>query len=245
MDRREVLGLMGTAATGLVASGIINPALAQSETGTTSLPGWNPSTSEYVLPTLPYAYNALEPAIDEQTMKLHHDIHHAGYVNGLNKAVAALASARSSGDYAAIKAVSRDLAFNGSGHLLHSLFWENMAPAGNGGGGQPGTDLTTALSSSFGSVDAFRAQFSAAAAAVEGGGWGVLAWEPLSKNLIVLQAEKHQNLTMWGVTPLLVLDVWEHAYYLKYQNKRGDYVKAFWDVVNWADVTERLKGCME
>ena len=208
------------------------------------MPGWDAVANEYVLPPLPYAYNALEPSIDEQTMKLHHDMHHAGYVRGLNKALADLASARSSGDHGAIKAVSRDLAFNGSGHILHSLFWSNMAPAGNGGGGEPAGDLAKSLAAGFGSVDAFRAQFSAATGKVEGSGWGVLAWEPLSKNLVVLQAEKHQNLTIWGVTPLLVVDVWEHAYYLKYQNKRGDYIKAFWDVVNWADVAGRLKACM-
>jgi Fe-Mn family superoxide dismutase len=243
MDRREVLGLMGTAAAGVVASGMTGSAFAQSGPGGTTMPGWDAATSEYILPPLPYAYNALEPSIDEQTMTLHHDMHHAGYVRGLNKALASLASARMMGDHGAIKAVSRDLAFNGSGHLLHSMFWTNMAPAGNGGGGQPGGELANALTASFGSVDAFRAQFSAASGKVEGSGWGILAWEPLSKNLVVLQAEKHQNLTLWGVTPLLVLDVWEHAYYLKYRNKRGDYVKAFWDVVNWADVSKRLTAC--
>lgn len=244
MDRREVLGLMGTAAAGVVASGMAGSAFAQGGMGGMMMPGWDGATKEYVLPPLPYAYDALEPSIDEATMKLHHDMHHAGYVKGLNKAIADLSSARGGGEYGAIKAISRDLAFNGSGHMLHCLFWNNMAPAGSGGGGEPSGALATALSANFGSVGGFRDQFSAATGAVEGSGWGVLAWEPMGKKLLVLQAEKHQNLTMWGVTPLLVLDVWEHAYYLKYQNRRGDYVKAFWDVVNWTDVAGRLKMCM-
>lgn len=244
MDRREVLGMMGTAAAGVVASGVGNMAFAQGGSGGATMPGWDEAAKEYVLPPLPYDYNALEPAIDEETMRLHHDKHHAGYVKGLNQALADLASARSGGEYAVIKGISRDLAFNGSGHLLHCMFWSNMAPAGNGGGGEPGAGLATALSANFGSVQGFRDQFSAATGKVEGSGWGILAWEPMGRKLVVLQAEKHQNLTMWGVTPLLVLDVWEHAYYLKYQNRRGDYVKAFWDVVNWDDVSKRLKMCM-
>lgn len=204
------------------------------------MPGWDATKGEYVLPPLPYAHNALEPSIDEQTMRLHHDIHHLGYVNGLNKALADLKTARESGNFGAIKAISRDLAFHGSGHLLHCIFWENMAAPGNGGGGAPNGDLAGAINESFGSFDAFKAQFSAASGAVEASGWGILAYEPLGGNLIVLQAEKHQDLTLWGVSPLLVLDVWEHAYYLKYQNRRGDYVKAFWDVVNWGDVAGRF-----
>jgi len=243
MDRREALGLMGTAAAGVVASGLTSSALAQGGMGGAAMPGWDEATKEYVLPPLPYDYAALEPAIDEETMRLHHDKHHAGYVKGLNAALATLSSARGGSDFGSIKAVSRDLAFNGSGHLLHCIFWSNMAPPDNGGGGEPGGALATALSESFGSADAFRDHFSAAAGKVEGSGWGVLAWEPMGKKLVVLQAEKHQNLTMWGVTPLLVLDVWEHAYYLKYQNRRADYIQAFWKVVNWSDVAARLKTC--
>ena len=244
MDRREVLGLMGTAAAGVVASGMGNLAFAQGGAGGATMPGWDEATKEYVLPPLPYAYNALEPAIDEETMKLHHDKHHAGYVKGLNKALADLAAARSGGEFGAIKAISRDLAFNGSGHLLHCMFWTNMAPVSDGGGGELSAGLATALSASFGSDQGFREQFSAAAGKVEGSGWAILAWEPLGRKLVVLQAEKHQNLTMWGVTPLLVLDVWEHAYYLKYQNRRADYIKAWWDIVNWDDVSKRLNMCM-
>lgn len=195
--------------------------------------------NKYELPPLPYAYDALEPHIDEQTMRLHHDKHHLSYVNGLNAALDKLAAAREAGDFALIKHWSREAAFHGSGHFLHSIFWPNMAPAGSGSR-EPSGDLAAQIAKDFGSFDAFKAQFSAAAGAVEGSGWALLVWEPNAGQLEVLTAEKHQNLTQWGVVPLLVLDVWEHAYYLKYQNNRGAYVTAWWNVVNWADVAERF-----
>lgn len=198
--------------------------------------------TKYELPPLPYAYDALEPYIDEQTMRLHHDKHHLAYVNGLNNALDKLEQARASGDLGLVKHWSREAAFHGSGHLLHSIFWPNMAPAGNGGGGEPSGELTAQITRDFGSFAAFKAHFSAAANQVEGSGWALLVWEPSARQLEVLQAEKHQNLTQWGVRPLLVLDVWEHAYYLKYQNNRGAYVEAWWNVVNWADVADRFKA---
>lgn len=197
---------------------------------------------KHELPPLPYAYDALEPHIDEQTMRLHHDKHHLGYVNGLNKAEEKLAEARAAGDFAMVKHWSREAAFHGSGHFLHAIFWPNMAPAGNGGGGAPSGALAEQINKDFGSVEAFKAHFSAAANAVEGSGWALLVWQPVGERLEVLQSEKHHNLTQWGVVPLLVLDVWEHAYYLKYQNNRGAYVEAFWNVVNWSDVAERFKA---
>ena len=190
------------------------------------------------LPPLPYAYNALEPHIDEQTMRLHHDIHHKGYVDGLNKAEEKLAEARKTGDTALVKHWSKEAAFHGSGHFLHAIFWTNMAAAGKGGGESTGA-LAAQIKADFGGFDAFKAHFSAASAQVEGSGWGVLAYRPVDGKLVILQAEKHQNLTQWGVVPLLVLDVWEHAYYLRYQNKRPEYVKNFFSVINWADVAER------
>ena len=199
-------------------------------------PGLQAAGGSYELPPLPYAYDALDAAIDEQTMRLHHDIHHAGYVRGLNNGLAALDRKRGAGDYAGTKDSSRALAFHGSGHFLHSIFWYNMGPPG---GGEPTGDLRRAITRDFGSVDAFRAHFTAAAGQVEGSGWGILAYHPMARRLLVLEAEKHQNLTVWGAVPLLVLDVWEHAYYLKYQNRRGDYVRAWWQVVNWEDVAER------
>ena len=191
------------------------------------------------LPPLPYAYDALEPHIDEQTMRLHHDIHHKGYVDGLNKAEEKLAEARSTGDTTLVKHWSKEAAFHGSGHFLHAIFWRNMAPAGKGGGGDPAGALADQIKADFGGFDAFKAHFAAASAQVEGSGWGILAYRPDDGKLVILQAEKHQNLTQWSVVPLLVLDVWEHAYYLKYQNKRPEYVKNFFNVINWADVAER------
>jgi len=186
---------------------------------------------------LPYAYNALEPHIDEKTMRLHHDIHHKAYVDGLNNAEAKLADARKSGDFALTKHWSREEAFHGAGHFLHVIFWENMAP---NAGGQPTGDLAAQIDKDFGSFDAFKKQYSAAATQVEGGGWALLSWQPALGQLVILQAEKHQNLSQHVSVPLLVLDVWEHAYYLNYQNKRPAYVEAWWNVVNWADVQKRL-----
>ncbi|MGE5589869.1 MAG: superoxide dismutase [Bacillota bacterium] len=194
--------------------------------------------AQYELPPLPYDYNALEPYIDEQTMHLHHDIHHKGYVDGLNNAVAKMAEAREKGDFALIKHWEREAAFHGSGHFLHSVFWANMAPKA---GGEPSGPIAEQIKKDFGSFAAFKKHFSAAATAVEGSGWGLLVWQPQGQKLEVLTAEKHQNLTQWGVVPLLVLDVWEHAYYLKYQNKRAAYVEAWWNVVNWSDVNRRFQ----
>lgn len=192
------------------------------------------------LPPLPYEYNALEPYIDEQTLHFHHDKHHQAYVAGLNKAEEELAKARAAGDYALIKHWERELAFHGSGHILHSIYWTNLAPAGKGGGGEPSGELAEQIVKDFGSFEAFKKQLIAATNAVEGSGWGVLAWNRLTHSLMILQAEKHQDLTVWGAIPLLVLDVWEHAYYLKYQNKRPDYTAALFNIINWNDVAERF-----
>ena len=196
----------------------------------------------YQLPELPYEYDALEPHIDERTMRLHHDVHHQGYVDGANRALEKLAEARASEDYGAIKAISRDLSFNLSGHALHSIFWTNMAPESEAD--DPPWNLKKRAEANFGSVEGLIGQFSAAASAVEGSGWAILAWEPESEKLMVLQVEKHQNLGAQGVIPILVLDVWEHAYYLRYQNKRGEYVNNWWNVVNWSDVSERLEAAV-
>jgi len=247
MNRREILAL-GTAAAGVMLAGGLPAANAGGSDAVEPLPssvGFDAAKGEYVLPPLPYDYNALEASIDEQTMRLHHGKHHQAYVTGLNNALKKLAEARAANDpaaFALVKHWSREVSFNGGGHVLHTIFWNNMAPSGKGGGGEPTGDLAATINKHFGSVASFRANFSAAAGAVEGGGWGILAYEPLANGLIVIQAEKQQDLTVWGITPLLCLDVWEHAYYLKYQNRRADYVKAWWDVVNWADVAERLRA---
>lgn len=191
----------------------------------------------FVLPPLPYAYDALEPHIDEQTMRLHHDIHHAGYVRGANLAMDKLRSiATGEGDRPYSKHWARELAFNGSGHSMHTLFWNCMSPDG---GGVPKGALAKAIRLEFGSFDGFSELFRAVSGSVEGSGWGILGYESLSGRLIVLQAEKHQDLTVQGTVPLLAVDVWEHAYYLRYQNKRGDYVKAFMEVIDWDYVEAR------
>lgn len=229
LDRRAALGAIGAGAavmmTGSAAAHDEMPPAIPAE-----YLGWDAKAGKYVLPPLPYAYDALEPSIDAETMKLHHDKHHLAYVNGLNAALDKLVEIRAGKrDAADTKAVMRDLSFNGSGHFLHVLFWLNMTP----GGSKPAGAIGETIERDFGSFDAFTKQFIAAATQVEASGWAILCFEPHSGRLIIMQSEKHQNLTAWGVTPLLALDVWEHAYYLKYQNRRADYVAAFMNVVNW------------
>jgi len=189
------------------------------------------------LPSLAYPYDALEPYYDEETLRLHHGKHHQSYVDGLNKAETQLVEARNRSDYGLIKHWLKEIAFHGSGHILHTLFFENLAPAGQS---SPGQKTINQLEQDFGSFDEFKKMFTAAAAAVEGSGWALLCYNPLFQKLEILQAEKHQNLTQWGVIPLLVIDVWEHAYYLKYQNRRPEYITAWWNIVNWDKVEERL-----
>ncbi|MEM4634046.1 MAG: superoxide dismutase [Candidatus Anstonellaceae archaeon] len=194
---------------------------------------------EYKLPDLPYAYNALEPYIDEQTMRLHHSKHHAAYVAGLNLALKKLEEARSKGDFSSVQALSKLVAFHGSGHTMHTIFWSIMCPPSKSKEPTSG-ELHSQIVKDFGSLENFKKHFSEAAKAVEGNGWAVLAWEPLGKRLLVLQAENHQKLTVQGSVPLLVLDVWEHAYYLKHQNNRAAYVDSWWNVVNWEEVERRF-----
>jgi Fe-Mn family superoxide dismutase len=196
---------------------------------------------EYTLPPLDYAYDALEPYIDKQTMTLHHDKHHAGYVKGLNKATSKVAEAVESGDFSLIKHWERELAFHGAGHMLHNVFWKNMGPKQ----GTRSKLLDNYLKKSFGGFDQFSTLFFNATKSVEGSGWGILGYQVGADKLVVLQAEKHHNQSQWLTLPILVCDVWEHSYYLKYQNRRGDFIKAFMEVVNWDDVSERLAGMVE
>ncbi|WP_307728585.1 superoxide dismutase [Alkalicoccobacillus plakortidis] len=191
----------------------------------------------HTLPPLPYATNALEPYIDAETMRIHHDILHKKYVDDLNKAELELQQARKTGNYDLVKHWERELAFNGAGHYLHTLFWTVMSPDG---GGFPMGELSTQIQQDFGSFEQFKAQFSAAAEKVEGAGWALLVWSPRAHHLEILQAEKHQNLSQQDQVPLLALDVWEHAYYLKYKNVRKDYIDQWWNVVNWPEVSKRF-----
>lgn len=192
---------------------------------------------KHKLPVLTYAYNALEPYISEEIMRLHHDKHHRAYVEGLNKAEIKLMEARQNNDYSLIKHWSRELAFHGSGHYLHTIFWNNMKP---NGGGKPSGKLLKEINQYFGSFDAFQKQFTEAAKQVEGVGWALLVWSPRSHHLEILQSERHMLLTQWDTIPLLVLDVWEHAYYLQYKTEKAAYVNNWWNLVNWEDVEERF-----
>ena len=195
-------------------------------------------TGGHTLPPLKYAYSALEPFIDAKTLEIHHNKHHKAYVDGLNKAELAMAEARQKGDYRYIKYWEKELAFNGSGHILHSVYWDTMNSPGQGG--VPGEHTSYYINQYFGDFDAFKAQFLAAAKAVEGSGWCILGCSPSFFRLEILQSEKHQNLTQWGIIPVLVCDVWEHAYYLKYQNERPSYLDAWWRLIDWNAVEVRL-----
>lgn len=192
---------------------------------------------EYTLPELPYDYSALAPHISATIMELHHSKHHQAYVTGANTALAQLAEARETGVLASVNKLEKDLAFNLGGHINHSVFWTNMSPDG---GDKPTGELAAAISDQFGSFDAFTAHFTATAMGVQGSGWAVLAWDSVAERLIVLQFFDQQSNMPVGVAPLLMLDVWEHAYYLDYKNVRADYVAAFWNIVNWDNVSARF-----
>ncbi|MFC6091515.1 superoxide dismutase [Saccharothrix lopnurensis] len=193
--------------------------------------------SQYVLPDLPYDYAALEPAITGEILELHHSKHHAAYVKGANDSLERLAETREKEDFSGIVGLEKTFAFNLSGHVLHTMFWDNLSPDG---GDRPDGELRAAIDEHFGSFDAFAKQLSAATTLVQGSGWGVLAWEPLSGRLVVEQVYDHHGNVGMNTTPVLVFDAWEHAYYLQYRNVRPDYVQKLWSLVNWADVTRRF-----
>ncbi|WZH36658.1 MAG: superoxide dismutase [Microbacterium enclense] len=198
--------------------------------------------AKYTLPELPYDYAALEPHISATIMELHYSKHHQTYVNGANATLDLLAEAREKGDFANINRLQKDLAFNLGGHTNHSIFWTNLSP---NGGDKPTGDLEAAIDDQFGSFDAFRAQFTAAALGVQGSGWAGLFWDSIGQNLIIQQFFDQQGQIVAGTVPILLLDVWEHAYYLDYKNVRADYVKAFWNIANWADAQERFAAARE
>ena len=198
--------------------------------------------ADYTLPELPYDYSALAPSISGQIMELHHGKHHQAYVTGANAALAGLAEARDKGDLANVNKLEKDLAFNLGGHVNHSIFWTNMSPDG---GDKPTGDLASAIDDNFGSFDKFTAHFTAAAMGVQGSGWAALTWDSIGQNLLINQFFDQQSNFAAGSVPLLLLDVWEHAYYLDYKNVRADYVKAFWNIANWANVQERFTTARE
>jgi Fe-Mn family superoxide dismutase len=197
----------------------------------------------YSLPELPYDYVALEPVISGEIIELHHDKHHAAYVKGANDTLEQLEEARSKDTWGSINGLEKSLAFHLSGHILHTIYWQNMT---GDGGGEPlekdGTgELADAIAESFGSFARFKAQLSKASATTQGSGWGVLAFEPVSGRLIVEQVYDHQGNVGQGSVPILVFDAWEHAFYLQYKNVKADYAKAFWNIVNWPDVAGRFE----
>jgi len=194
--------------------------------------------AEYTLPELSYDYAALEPHISAAIMELHHSKHHAAYVAGANKALSDLAAARESGDFANVNKLEKDLAFNLGGHTNHSIFWTNLSPDG---GDKPVGSVASAIDDHFGSFDKFQAHFTAAALGVQGSGWAGLFYDSIGGNVIIQQFFDQQSQFAAGTVPLLLLDVWEHAYYLDYKNVRADYVKAFWNIVDWANVGARLE----
>jgi superoxide dismutase, Fe-Mn family len=199
---------------------------------------------KHELPPLPYDYNALEPHIDEDTLRVHHDKHHAKYVAGFNKAEEMLREAREKEDFTVLRHWEREVAFHGAGDFLHTLYWENMTP--EGAQEPPGGELGKRIDRDFGSFEKFRAHFKAAGEAIEASGWALLTYNQKTDNLQILTAENHQYLTQWLSVPILVCDVWEHAYYLKYQNKRTEYLDAFMKIINWNAVNNRfqtLSGC--
>jgi Fe-Mn family superoxide dismutase len=198
--------------------------------------------TKYVLPDLPYDYGALEPHISGRIMQLHHDTHHETYVDGANQALEKLEEARGKGDFAAIAALEQSLAFNLSGHVLHSIFWRNMKPDG---GGEPTGELASAIQSDFGGFSQFKQQLTKAAGTCTGSGWGALVWDATSARLLTVQIHDHHSHTIQGAVPLLVVDAWEHAWYLQYLNEKTRFFDAIWNVWNWDDIAARFAAARE
>jgi Fe-Mn family superoxide dismutase len=194
-------------------------------------------TDVYSLPDLNYDPGALEPHISGRIMELHHDKHHAAYVTGANTALARLHDLRDKGDFTAISMLEKNLAFNVSGHVLHSVFWTNLSPDG---GGEPTGGLAELIDETFGGFLVFRQQMTEAAGTVQGSGWALASWEPTAGRILVQQVYDHQGNHGQGTVPLLAIDAWEHAFYLQYENRKAEYLDAIWNVVSWVDVSKRL-----
>jgi Fe-Mn family superoxide dismutase len=194
--------------------------------------------ARYSLPRLSYAFDALEPILSAEALELHYHKHHGPHTKGANDALDKLAEARRRNDCAKIQQFEKDLTFNLSGHLLHSLLWRNMSPKG---GGRPHGRLAEAIDLHLGSFDAFKAHLTSAAASIQGSGWGALSWEPHGKRLLVEQLYDHQSNVGNATLPILVVDMWEHAYYLQYRNRKSAWLGNFWDLVDWTDVGSRFE----
>ena len=192
--------------------------------------------AEYTLPELPYDYAALEPHISGKIMQLHHDKHHQTYVTGANTALQQLDEARESGNLATVNKLEKDLAFNLGGHVNHSIFWTNLGPDTK----VPEGELAAAIDEFFGSFEKFQAQFTAVATGIQGSGWSVLAWDTVGQKLTTFQLFDQQANVPFGLVPVFMLDMWEHAFYLDYLNVKADYVKAVWNIVDWENVAARF-----
>lgn len=194
------------------------------------------TNERYTLPSLGYELGALEPAYSAELLELHHGKHHQAYVNGANRTRADLVEARANSDFNMINQLQKNLAFNVSGHILHSMFWRNMSPNDQE---LPANALNDAINQSFGRLDSLRDQFLAAGVSIQGSGWAALSWEPVSRSLVVEQVHDHQGNIGNGTIPVLVMDMWEHAFYLQYRNEKKRWANAFWELINWQDVSER------
>jgi Fe-Mn family superoxide dismutase len=198
--------------------------------------------ADYTLPELSYDYGALDPHISGKIMELHHSKHHAAYVAGANLALEKIAEAQSAGNFATINMLEKNLAFNLGGHVNHSIFWKNLRPGGDND--KPEGELAAAIDENFGSWDTFRAQFEAVALGIQGSGWAIVAWDSLSQKLVIVQLYDHQANIAPTLVPVAILDMWEHAFYLDYLNVKGDYVKAWWNIVNWDDAQTRFNAAV-
>lgn len=193
------------------------------------------------LPDLSFDFGALEPVISAEIMQLHYSKHHNAYVTNLNIALEKHHEAELKGDVASMIALEQSIKFNGGGHVNHSIFWTNLAPVSQGGGGLPTGDLAKELQREFGSIQGFIDKFSAKTIAIQGSGWGWLGFHKASASLVITSCPNQDPVSMQEFIPLLGLDVWEHAYYLQYKNVRADYVKNIWNIVNWRNVEERFQ----
>jgi superoxide dismutase, Fe-Mn family len=196
--------------------------------------------AQYSLPDLPYDYGALEPFISGQIMELHHDKHHAAYVAGANTALEQMAEAREKDSFGTINLLEKNLAFHLGGHINHSVFWPNMRPGKDDD--KPDGELAAAIDEFFGSWDGFKKQFAANANAIQGSGWSILVWDTLGQRLNIMQLFDQQGNLPAAQIPIVLLDMWEHAFYLQYRNVKADYVTAWWNVVNWEDATARFNA---
>ena len=195
----------------------------------------------YSLPQLKFGYGELAPHMSEQQLTIHHQKHHQAYVNGANAILQKLDKARKENADIDVKATLKELSFNIGGHVMHSLFWGNLAPPAKGGGGKPSGKLAEALDREFGSFDRFKKEFSQVATSVEGSGWAALTYCRQTNRPIMMQVEKHNVNVFPMFRILMVLDVFEHAYYIDYKNDRAKFVEAFWNIVDWNEIAKRLE----